>query len=86
MSIETIASELSGDPTLEGFVVVKARKSGGFKSINDLVKTIKDPNCKEYAKAYHAWVSGGRKGAAPEAQGGSPKEWKFIRSAIHTIK
>lgn len=86
MSIETIASELSGDPTLAGFVVVKARKYGGFKSINDLVKTIKDPDCKAYAKAYYEWSQGGRKGAAPAAQGGSPKEWRFIRSAVHTIK
>lgn len=86
MSIEAVASELSGIHS-DGFVVVKAAKKGKtvFKTIKDLVKSQTEPELKAYAQAYYDYVQGGSKGKAPAAEGGSPLAWKYIRSTVHSI-
>ncbi len=68
-----------------GLVVEAEETTAKITGLEGLLGTLESEDSKDYARRYHKWAKGGRKGKAPKAKGGSPLEWKYIRRVVSGI-
>jgi hypothetical protein len=81
MSIHTVSARLESENVKHIVVVAKSK----FTTIESFAKSIKSPEASAYAKAYHTWVSKGRKGAPPKCEDANFKMLKYIRSVVSQL-
>lgn len=85
MSIHTLSALASSRGIKH--VVVEAKTAKKFSDIESFAKSLesKDSGLADYAKSYHKWVKGGRKGSAPKAKTDDYKSLKYVRIVVSQL-